>query len=361
MKVLAINTWYRKKDGKYTQSSVDWWRIVNPLTQVSKNTDIQVDFVKKLSDGDITKEELEWDKIGLNYDVIYTSYIYSRKFYAWIKALSAKYGTTHIMDMDDNVFEVDEMNPSFLTIAPGTQVYQTVMTILKDADNVTTSTEFLAQRIAQIREKPIFIAPNRIDTSLYKYNTKKVPDNGKKIIIGYQGSSTHQTDVYGTGFIWGLRRVMKKYPNVYFALCGGTLELPTKHLPKNRIISIEGNSDFYKWIDLWGTLPFDIGVAPLKHSSFNRGKSGIKYFEYALRRIPGVYSFWQPYWPVVKENHTGFFAADEDEWFEKLSWLVESEKLRKRIAEEAHKDVITNYTMQKDYKIWEKIIRQVRS
>ena len=82
MKILAVNTWYRKKDGKFTQSSVDWWRIVNPLSQLTKRTDIQVDFVKKLSAGDIAKEELEWDKIGENYDIIYTSYIYSKKFYA---------------------------------------------------------------------------------------------------------------------------------------------------------------------------------------------------------------------------------------------------------------------------------------
>ncbi|OGI38886.1 MAG: hypothetical protein A2612_01530 [Candidatus Moranbacteria bacterium RIFOXYD1_FULL_44_12] len=360
MKILAVNTWYRKKDGKFTQSSVDWWRIVNPLSQLTKRTDIQVDFVKKLSAGDIAKEELEWDKIGENYDIIYTSYIYSKKFYAWIKALQAKYGTTHIMDMDDNVFEVDEMNPSYLTIAPGTQIYNTVMTILKDADNVTTSTEFLANKIGTIRQKPVYVAPNRIDTSLYKYDSRLVPNNGNKIIIGYQGSSTHHSDVFRTGFIWAIRRLMKRYPNVYLALCGGTLDLPTKHLPKNRIISIEGSSDFYKWIDIWGKLPFDIGVAPLVHSSFNRGKSGIKYFEYALRRIPGVYSFWQPYWPVVKENETGFLAQDEEEWFEKLSWLIENKPLRKKIADNAYKDVINNYTVQKNYKIWEKIVRQVR-
>lgn len=359
MKVLAINTWYRKKDGEYNQSSVDWWRIVNPLSQLQKKTDIQVEFIKKFSDGDLTKEELEWDKIGQNYDVIYTSYIYSGKFYAWIKALQAKYGTTHIMDMDDNVFEVDEMNPSYLTMSPGTPVYNTVMTILKDADNVVTSTEFLAQRIGNIRQKPVFIAPNRIDSELYKYKTE--PKNDGKIVIGYQGSSTHQTDVYGTGFIWAIRRLMKKYPNVYFALCGGTLDLPTKYLPKDRIISIEGSPDFYKWIDIWGKLPYDIGVAPLKHSSFNRGKSGIKYFEYGLRRIPGVYSFWQPYWPVVKEGETGFFAQDEEEWFTKLSWLVESEELRRKIANNAYKDVTNHYTIQKDYQIWEKIVRQVRS
>lgn len=359
MKILAISTWYKKRDGKFTQSSVDWWRIVNPLTQLKKHTNITVDFIKKLSEGDIAKEELEWEKIGKNYDIIYTSYIYSKKFYAWIKALQAQYGTTHIMDMDDNIFEVDEMNPSYLTIAPGLPAYQTVMTILKDADYVTTSNEFLADKIGQIRQKPVFLAPNRIDSDLYKYKPKPL-DNGNKLIIGYQGSSTHQSDVYKTGFIWAIRRIMKKYPNVYFALCGGTLDLPTKHLPKDRIITIEGSPDFYKWIEIWKKLPFDIGVAPLLHSSFNRGKSGIKYFEYALRYIPGVYSFWQPYWPVVKENYTGFFAQDENEWTEKLSWLIEQKELRDRIAKNAYKDVITNYTIQKDYPIWEKIVKTVQ-
>lgn len=358
MKILALHTWYKTDEKGGRQSSVDWWRIINPLQELSKRTNIQVDFVKKISTGDPDKDELEWDKIGQNYDIIYTSYIYSKKMYAWIKALSAKYGTTHIMDLDDNIFEVDEMNPSYLIMAPGTNAYKTAMTIIKDVDYMTVSTEFLAQKVAQVRQKPLFIAPNAIDKNLYK--VKQLPERDKKkIIIGYQGSSTHQNDIYSTGFIWAMRSLMKRYSNVYFALCGGTLDLPFKHLPKERIIKLEGSPDFYKWIDVWKALPYDIGVAPLLHSSFNRGKSGIKYFEYALRHIPGVYSFWQPYMSVVKENHTGFLAADEDEWEEKLSWLIENEILRKKIADEAYQDVVKNYTIQTEYKVWEKIVKSI--
>ena len=356
MKVLAVNIWNKKtKDSAPRQSAVDWWRIKSPYQELAKHTPIQVDF----SNSFVTENtEEEWNKLK-GYDVIVTSYMDNLKTYAWVKAMCTLHHVKHIMDLDDNIFEVDEMNPVYLRFSPGSEASNNVIKILQDVDYVTVSTPYLKERLGKVRSKPIFIAPNQISREVYKYDPRSVPEH-KEIVIGYQGSSTHHRDVFNTGFIWAIRSLLKKHDNLKFAICGGILSDLEKYLPQERIIKIDGSPDFFEWTKIWQKLPYDIGVAPLQQTSFNRGKSAIKYYEYALRMIPGVYTFHDPYYNSVHENRTGFLASDEMEWEAKLGWLITNETLRKTMAQNAYMDVINNHSLDRNWKIWENILNEVQ-
>src|SRR5690606_36557514 len=154
----------------------------------------------------------------------------------------------HIMDLDDNILQVDEMNPSYVRYYPGSPHLQNAMIILQDVDLLTVTVPYLKELISTFRDKPIEILPNYIDQNVYKYISKNVPDNKDRVVIGYQGSATHYTDIFKTSFIWGLRRVMKKYTQVDFAIIGSAFEELDKYLPKERVKLLSGAPDHTKWV-----------------------------------------------------------------------------------------------------------------
>jgi hypothetical protein len=55
---------------------------------------------------------------------------------------------------------------------------------------------------------------------------------------------------------------------------------------------------FVRW--LRETITWDFGIAPLVENSFNRGKSALKFLEYAALGIPGIFSNVGEYGDVVE-------------------------------------------------------------
>lgn len=354
MKISALRTHYESKNGKLRLSAVDYWRIDNPLSHI---TDHKVEFHNKIVVGG-EQPDIAWEKFK-DSDIVWSSYFSTPKHYAYMKAASEAFGFTTIMDIDDNVFEVDKMAPGYVRYYPGSPHMKNIKTILADVDIVTTSTPHLKEVLERFRFKPVYVLPNAIDPVVYHLNPKKIPDNKDKIVIGYQGSSTHYSDLVDTGALYALRRIVNKYDNVYVNFVGCLVDDFKKFLPEDRVVFTSGASDHKKWRKVWQELDFDIGLAPLKPGGFNRAKSNIKYQEYGLRRIPALYSWIDPYIGAVKENKTGFLFNDEEELYEKCCWLVENKKLRTIMGRAARKDVLDNYTITQGVKPWQDLINSL--
>ena len=360
IKVLAAETHYLGTDGKVRLSAVDWYRLHNPLKEVDKHCkDIKVDFIKRIIPKD-GNEDLEWAKIGKNYDILYTSYIDTPKAYAYIKAISHKYGIKHITDLDDNLFEVDKMNPVYLRYYPDSVDLKNATIMIQDSQFISVSTPHLKNVVDRVRgRKDSVLLPNYANLEAYKYDKDKVPDNSPDIIVGYQGSSTHYSDLFKTGVMDAMRRLMNEYSELKFYIIGMGTEDIYQYLPKERVILEGGERDHKNWRKKWQELPIDIGIAPLTDTSFNRAKSSIKYYEYAMRKIPAVYSFVNSYTQVVLENRTGLLAVDTLSWYYKIKRLIDSKKLRKQIGEASFKDVKKKYNIKNNYKPVEDFIRKV--
>lgn len=360
MRILGLRTHYKDVHENRRWSAVDWWRIINPLTHVAKNTDWEIDFLDRDLSEDLS-EDVAWDMVGQKYDLLYTSYIDDPRTYAYIKAVSEAYDMTHIMDLDDNLWEVDDMNPSYLRYGgQDNEHLNHANIIISDVEGMSVSTPHL-YFLSKVRRGnlPTVVLPNSIDPEVYRYDPRLIPDNGDKIVIGYQGSATHLSDLMKTRVLYAIRRLMSENKNIYFYVIGMLFEELSDILPKDRIIMESGETDHRKWIKKWQKMPMDIGIAPLIDTSFNASKSPIKYFEYSLRKIPAVYSYVETYQNTVTENDTGFLATDEEEWYEKLKWLVANKTLRKRMADSAFKHTKENYTIQKNWIMWKQFIEHI--
>ena len=59
---------------------------------------------------------------------------------------------------------------------------------------------------------------------------------------------------------------------------------------------------------------------------------------------------------IIKHEYNGFLVSSQKEWIESLVKLLKSESLRKKIGLRARKSIIENYSMNKIYKEYKKIL-----
>ena len=90
---------------------------------------------------------------------------------------------------------------------------------------------------------------------------------------------------------------------------------------------------------------FDIGLAPLHDTEFNRCKYFNKYIEYTLVGVPGIYSKIEPYTYVIKDKKNGILVSNTpDEWYEGLCSLIDDFKLRKDIFDNSKEHLLENFS-----------------
>jgi hypothetical protein len=98
----------------------------------------------------------------------------------------------------------------------------------------------------------------------------------------------------------------------------------------------------------------DIFIAPLVENSFNACKSPIKFFEYSILGIPGIYSRVSPYQAVVQNGSNGFLAGDLAEWQAALTTMLENSELRFQIGQAAQNTVLQHWLLSNHAEEWSK-------
>ena len=271
-------------------------------------------------------------------------------------AASRKHGKKLVVDIDDNFLDIDEANPAHKQYEKNKMLRVNLAVILSYSDAITVSTLPLKERLAKHLkdlhgiEKPIFVIPNYNDVTEWNFPHEKNKDG---VVIGYMGSISHAGDI--KMILPAIYTVLEKYPNVGFQIMGQwTLKDAKKHIGnwplsiRKRIFAVhptENQVDFPLW---FSQQPWDIGIAPLMDTLFNKCKSHIKWMEYAMYQIPTVASKVYPYYmdvqgkETITDGETGILAL-KDEWVEKLSLLIENEDLRKKIGKNAFNHVVRTW------------------
>lgn len=351
-KILAIETHSKDKRGIVRTSAIDHYRLISPLSHAGVNVEFWKDVVRE---GESPDEAYHKTR---DFDIVYTSYIDAPTAYAYMKASIDLNGQKQVMDLDDNLFEVDELSPVYDRYHPGSENKFYAHQIIKDAEVVTVTNENLKRVLIENgREKPTYVLPNYIDLDLYKMGNKKKPD--KKINIFYQGSATHYSDLTQSGLYEALRQIFSEYgKRVNFYSIGMPVDI-LEDTPRYKFIS--GRGDFFEWLELWKRelSRADIAVAPVLDTSFNDCKSPIKYFEYAASLTPGIYSDNLPYKGTVAPGAGILTQNTPDGWYKSIKAMIESKDLRDKIRLEAYEDVRRNWTIQKHAYKWRELVERI--
>jgi glycosyltransferase involved in cell wall biosynthesis len=235
-----------------------------------------------------------------------------------------------IFDFDDSIWlqNVSDANKTFVWLKNPEKTAK----IISYADLIFAGNEYLKNYALQFNSNTVVI-PTTIDTDEYK----KISQNksGNKVTIGWSGSiTTIQHFEYALSV---LKKIKEKYGNSIEIKVIGDANYSNKEL------EIKGLA-WNKQSELSDLSFFDIGIMPLPDDEWANGKCGLKGLQYMALEIPTIMSPVGVNTEIIKNGINGFLAHNEDEWFEKLSLLIESKELREKIGKEGRKTVEEKYS-----------------
>jgi hypothetical protein len=114
---------------------------------------------------------------------------------------------------------------------------------------------------------------------------------------------------------------------------------------------------FMSWF--WQALSWDIALAPLLDTPFNRCKSDLKYLDYAALGASGIYSD-LPVYASVEHGVTGMRVTNQpDAWADGLYQLVTQPALRRTLAANAYDYLRRERTLSTQIDRWLALLERV--
>jgi glycosyltransferase involved in cell wall biosynthesis len=204
--------------------------------------------------------------------------------------------------------------------------------ICKWADVIIVGNDYL-KSFAIKYNKRVVVIPTTIDTEYHK----PLPDkdyNTKKTVIGWTGTLTtlRQLDL----ILPVLQKLEEKYDFEFLVISNEKPEINIK--PFN----------FIKWnkdTEIADLQKINIGIMPLYDNEWEKGKCGFKGLQYMALEIPAVMSPVGVNTKIITDGKNGFLAKTEQDWFDKLSVLIENKQLRKELGKVGRKTVIEKYSV----------------
>lgn len=269
-----------------------------------------------------------------NFDIIF---IYREAFMTGtvlFEKLMHQRGNKIIFDFDDAIWkrDVSEGNKNLAWLKKPEKTND----IIALADLVFTGNQYLADYAKQFN-KNVVIIPSTIDLNYYHLPQKNSSDKSGKVVIGWSGSLT--TIEHFKIILPVLKRIKEKYnAKVAFRVFG----VPEY---KNKELEIEGIA----WTpenEVEQIALFDIGIMPLPDNEWARGKCGMKGLQYMALEVATIMSAVGTNKDIIQDGKNGFLALSEEEWFQKLSQLIDSKTLRKEFGKAGRKTVAEKYSSQ---------------
>jgi glycosyltransferase involved in cell wall biosynthesis len=249
-----------------------------------------------------------------------------------------------VYEIDDDLLDVDPSNAPAWAFFGRPDIQANVIRNIEVADLVTASTDYLAEVVSKLNPN-VVVLPNYIPASLLEA-PRAVGRKG--VVIGWSGGASHRLDLAELGT--NLSRFLRRYPDVSLHLMGDAQAAAL--LSKG----IRDRTRFTPWVEsvpeFHAAIDFDITLAPLRASRFNRSKSAIRCLEAAALGIPVIASDFGPYADFVRHGETGLLASRPHEWSQYLRELLDP-FVRREMGTKARK-LAEQHTIEGNIELWEK-------
>lgn len=249
-----------------------------------------------------------------------------------------------VYEIDDDIVDVDPANEiPYAIFHP--QRDGTIANIAA-ADVVTCSTPYLARKIRERWNPRTVVLPNCLPAKWYDSPRRHM--RGGPITVGWAGSPFHAQDFVGLGE--HLAKVSD--PRVRWSTIGADYLSP--HVPVARSVGWTTNDH------LLAELDFDIGLAPLSGSEFNRSKSWAKVLEYGARGIPSIATDMGQYGEWARTGRGGGTKLIHDDygptWEEAITLLCDDD-IRARMGAAARAQA-EQYEISRQIHRWAEVYRR---
>jgi len=323
-------------------------RLCLPFKSLEKHSDWRVHYAVSHGESD--------SAIGLDFQVSETDVLlfqrhFKLKDYRQVFQFILKNNIPIIFEVDDDFFNVPDDHPDVESIR---KFHQNVLMLLNIADVVTVTSEELKE-VYEPYCRRVEVIRNGIDPELWHRSPRA--SSGDTIILGYAGTPTHEEDL--KMIEPALLKIMEEYKGtVELHLWGCVTEKLSQH-PQVKC-HFDEPLPYKTYVEEFQKFDLDIALAPLRDNIFNRGKSAIKWKEYAIGSVPGVYSKVPVYQRVVSEGEDGFVcSSDNEEWYQKIKSLIDDQKLREAMGRASRQKVLEHYHVDKIAQSWESLLNSV--
>lgn len=329
MKQLKIRSWGN-------QSGSMQWRLIHPMKYLNK-----LGHQCEVNSAGFTPEDMY-------YDIFVPQGIVDVNFLVKLIEFQKGYSKKIVMDFDD-FMKVNPDSPHYKEHEVADALAM-LTSFARRCDMLTTTNPILAKELSFYNEN-VKIVPNYMDLEVWQYPIERRDDD--KVRICWMGSITHLRDM---GMVVDvLKRIMDDFPQVELQLMG---DMRMKDLFEGYPVEVSMGVPFESYPQKLNGLKMDIGICPLLDNLFNLCKSPIKHWEVT---IGGGATICSPtvYDSVVVEGKTGFIANNENEWYEKLSFLIKNKEKRLQMWGNAYDNLINNFSLKEHINEWEKVYQSV--
>gem|GEM_PF-383791 len=283
-------------------------RLITPLTSRYFRNKIDVRYY--LNDEVVDKIDKDVD-ICIVQRTAFASMELAERFISLVRSKGMKL----IVDTDDAFSRLEKGHQQYAAQRDLSEVLQY---LLQNADRVWVSTRNLAKEVG---EKAIVLR-NVLDSDTWGEINKFYSNLQEEIIKAvYMGTGTHDSDF--NMILPALDKINKKYGNkLKLYVIGVMINLPKR--PWIIRLDIPNDSSLYprfvKWFMQQG--PFDVGLAPLENSDFNKAKSDIKVLDYLYQGTLPVVSDIEPYKSHELDKFIIRVGYGENDWYNFLEDLL---------------------------------------
>jgi glycosyltransferase involved in cell wall biosynthesis len=246
------------------------------------------------------------------------------------RAMAAR--TPLVFDFDDSIWllHTSEANRRFGWLKmPGKTA-----NIIRMASLVFAGNAYLADYARQWNDR-VHVVPTTIDTDVYP----PAPSQRKPgpIRVGWSGSIT--TISYFVAYaVPILTRLKERHGDLV------DLRVIGDELYRNDALGI-GGQPWRLETEVEDLQEFDIGIMPLPDDAWARGKCGLKALQYMALEVPTVLSPIGVNTEIVTDGVNGYLADGPDDWIDRISRLIESENLRRRLGAAGRRTVEERYSV----------------
>lgn len=279
----------------------------------------------------IPKQTLErWRlfKTLKSYDI---TFIQKKLFQPWELAYIKSRAHKLIYDLDDAVM----YRPAGSNYRRSFTRWVNFQAIARTSDLVIAGNSYIMEETRRYSNK-VEVLPTVLDAEVYKPNNDDQATAIKdKIILGWIGSKPNLRYLQDIGKT--LDRLFLRYHKVELKIVADDF-IKLERMP---VIEKRWRMED-ETRDLQG---FDVGLMPLPDGPWTRGKCGFKLLQYMAVGIPVVCSPVGVNKEMVKDGYNGFLANSPEEWYEKLSTLINNAELRKIMGRRGREILDEKYSL----------------
>lgn len=259
----------------------------------------------------------------------------------WLERAIFASGTPVVFDFDDAIWlpNVSAANRWIGWLKWGDKTRQ----LLPHCAVVLAGNDYLAEYARRFCDD-VRILPTIVDTDVYVC-PERTKERGE-VTIGWTGSST---TVQYLDFLDPVLGQIQRESGVTIRIVGAPDYRPASY-----------QAELLPWTsesEVADLCPIDIGVMPLPHDEWARGKCGGKLIQYMGLGMAAVASPVGVNSDIISHGENGLLASTEEEWLSALRTLVADRELRARLGRQARTTIESGYSTRATYPAFRQALR----